>query len=312
MLEVNSQPDTPPNSDVGQGVMLAAKEIRKHYGLLKALDGCSLQVNKNEVFGLLGPNGAGKTTFIRTLLGFLRPTSGQAWIDGWDCFRESIRVRRSVAYLPAEGELFRSLRGRDALTFFASIHPEGSVERALQIAERFELDLSRKVGYMSTGMRQKLALSVVLANRTPFLILDEPTANLDPTTRATVLQLVREAKQGGRTVLFSSHVLSEIEEVCDRAAIMNSGRVVETVDLHQLRTVHRISGRLRSNHPDFRSNLPKDIELVLQDSHQLVMHVQGPLENVLHWLASQSFEELKMEPIRLRQVYDRMLWDTKA
>jgi ABC-2 type transport system ATP-binding protein len=198
-------------------------ELTKRYGQLAALRDCTLAVERGEVFGLLGPNGAGKTTLLRLLLGYLRPTAGSARIGGLDCERQSVAVRRQVAYLPAEASIFPHLRGRDALAFFAEIRPGGDLRRALVLAERLELDLSRRVSYMSTGMKQKLALAATLAADTPLLILDEPTANLDPTVRRAVLALVAEARTAGKTVMFSSHVLSEVEEVCDRVVILRAG-----------------------------------------------------------------------------------------
>src|SRR5437762_1515314 len=181
--------------------------LTKRYGSLRALCDCSLEVGAGEVFGLLGPNGAGKTTLLRLLLGYLRPTAGRATVAGFDCERQSVAVRRQAAYLPAEASLFAHMRGRDALRFFAEMRRGSDVARYVTLAERLELDLSRRVSYMSTGMKQKLALAVTLAADTAIYILDEPTANLDPTVRSVVLSLVAEARASGKTVMFSSHVL---------------------------------------------------------------------------------------------------------
>lgn len=200
--------------------------LTKRYGSFAALNDCQLSVPEGSVFGLLGPNGAGKTTLIRCLMGYLRPTSGVAKADGLDCQRESLLVRQRVCYLPAETKLFRMMRGRDCIDFFSAIHPRGSKTLAMGIADRLELDLKRRVGFMSTGMRQKLAIACVLSCQCRLMILDEPTANLDPTVRTEVLKLVREANERGTTIAFCSHVLSEIEEICDHAAILKAGQVV--------------------------------------------------------------------------------------
>src|SRR5687768_5360529 len=164
----------------GLRVIVQTHQLTKSYGPLAALADCSLGVEPGEVYGLLGPNGAGKTTLIRILLGYLRPTSGWAKIAGLDCHRQSVAVRRQVAYLPAEASMFPHMRGREALAFFSEIRPGGDLQRSLKLAERLELDLSRRVSFMSTGMKQKLAVAATLAAGTPLLILDEPTANLDP------------------------------------------------------------------------------------------------------------------------------------
>ena len=173
-------------------------ELTKNYGRLPALMDCTLSVQRGQVFGLLGPNGSGKTTLLRLLMGFLRPTRGAAKIDGRDCYRESVAVHCGVSYLPGDVRLVRGMRGRDVLIFFARLRGESSAARCVQLADRLGLDLSRRVSQSSTGMRQKLALAAVLAADVPLLVLDEPTTNLDPTVRATILTTIREAKAAGR------------------------------------------------------------------------------------------------------------------
>ncbi|MEK6239223.1 MAG: ATP-binding cassette domain-containing protein, partial [Planctomycetales bacterium] len=196
--------------------ILITRNLGKQYGDTRALTDCNLEVEAGEVFGLLGPNGAGKTTLIRLVMGFLRPTTGGAFVDGRDCLRESVEVHRRTAYLPGEARLFRSMRGRTALRFFSEVHPRGNFDQALRTAERLDVDLSRRVSACSSGMRQKLSLAAVFSLQAPLMVLDEPTTHLDPTARRETLKLVRECQLAGRTVLFSSHVLSEVEEVCDR------------------------------------------------------------------------------------------------
>lgn len=167
-------------------MLVRTENLTKRYGTFAALDGCSLSVPEGEIFGLLGPNGAGKTTLLRLLLGYITPTSGTASVAGFDCVRDSLEVRARTAYLPGEARLFRRMNGHRVLDFFASLRPGCRREVADTVARRLDLDCSRQVARMSTGMRQKLALAVVLAMETPLVILDEPTANLDPTARAEV------------------------------------------------------------------------------------------------------------------------------
>ncbi|HWB00679.1 MAG TPA: ABC transporter ATP-binding protein, partial [Pirellulales bacterium] len=225
-------------------MLVETQLLTKRYRKVDALVDCSLGIPAGEVFGLLGPNGSGKTTLLRLLMGFLRPTSGSATIDGLDCFRQSINVHRRVAYLPGDARLWRSMSGREVLKFFARIRGGDQSRRSEQLAERLQLDLSRAVGNMSTGMRQKLALATVIASDAPLLILDEPTSNLDPNVRAEVVSLVAEAKAAGRTVLFSSHVLDEVERTCDRVAILRAGRLVHLQPMAALRKQHRIRASL--------------------------------------------------------------------
>lgn len=284
-------------------VLIETCSLTKRYRRVTALDDCTLSVQTGEVFGLLGPNGAGKTTLLRLLLGFLRPTAGWARIDGLDCYRQSVAVHRVTAYLPGEARLFPGMKGRDVLEFFVQVRPGGDLSRARRLAERLELDLSRRVAFMSTGMKQKLALAATLAANTSLVILDEPTANLDPSVRAEVAALIGEARAAGRTVVFSSHVLSEVEEVCDRAAILRQGRVVHTQTLAELRRRHRIRARLHGPLPPTDS-LAEPLTVVSQNNGEVVLETPGELAPVLHWLAAAPLDEVTIEPVGLRAVYD--------
>ena len=225
-------------------MIVSSENLSKSYGTFRALTDCNICVESGEVFGFLGPNGAGKTTFLRTLLGFIKPTSGQACIAGFDCSSQSVRVREKTAYLPGEARLFRRMRGHHVLDFFSRLRADCDRKKCSAIAERLQLDCQRQVSRMSTGMRQKLALSMVLAIDCPLIILDEPTANLDPSARAEVLELVVEARNTGRTVIFSSHVLSEIESTCDRVVIMRAGHIAHEQSIATLRRRHRICAQL--------------------------------------------------------------------
>lgn len=279
--------------------------LTKQYGQLTALRGCTLHVHQGEVFGLLGPNGSGKSTLIRLLLGFLRPTSGSARIDGLDCYHQSVAAHLRVTYLPGEARLFRQMRGREVLQFFADIRPGGDFNAALAIAERLELDLTRQVSYYSTGMRQKLALAATLSGEAPLIILDEPTANLDPTVRGEVLKMVLEAKERGRTVIFSSHVLSEIEHCCDRVVILRRGELVHTQVMTELRRQHRILAQLTGELGRPPDHLAGEIRIETNGHGQLQIETPGELSPLLGWLASLPLTEVKIEPIGLRALYDR-------
>lgn len=276
--------------------------LSKKYRNFTALNDCSLLIPEGSIFGLLGPNGAGKTTLIRCLMGYLRPSAGMAKADGLDCERDSLKVRQRVSYLPAETKLFRMMRGRDCIDFFSSIHPRGSKSKALEIARRLELDLARRVGFMSTGMRQKLAIACVMSCQCRLMILDEPTANLDPTVRAEVLKLVREANRSGTTIAFCSHVMSEIEEICDRAAILKQGQVVRTIDLTALRCVHRV----RATIADGREELfvPEPFRIISIEAGKVVLELDGPLAPHLLWLSSSLLQSFQIDSIGLRSIYD--------
>lgn len=285
-------------------MLVEAHRLTKRYGRITALEDCSFGVQRGEVFGLLGPNGAGKTTLLRLLLGFLRPTSGGATIDKLDCYHHSVRVHRIVSYLPGDARLFRPMRGRDVLAFFSDVRHGGDVRRAQELAERLDLDLSRRVAFMSTGMRQKLALAASLAAETPLIILDEPTSNLDPTVRGVVQEMVAEAQQAGRTVMFSSHVLSEVEQVCDRVVILRAGKLVHTQVMSELRQRHRIRAQLDGKLSPIPEHLREQLTVSRGDDGQLTIETPGELSALLGWLSTLPLAEVRIEPVGLRAVYD--------
>lgn len=287
-------------------MVLETFELTKRYGQVVALDGCSLAVDQGEVFGLLGPNGAGKTTFLRLLMGFLRPTSGWARIDGLDCHRQSLQVRQRVSYLPGEVRLFRQMRAKRVLKFFAEVRAGTDFQRSLALAERLELNLNRRVAFMSTGMRQKLALAATLAADTPLLILDEPTSNLDPTVRGVVSQLVLEARAAGRTVVFSSHVLPEVEEVCDRVAFLRAGRLVHTQVMSELRTCHRVRAVLLGPLPTPPESLNGQLQIHRGEGNTVLIETAGDLAPLLAWLATLDLGQIRIEPVGLRAIYNRL------
>ncbi len=280
--------------------VVVTNQLGKRYGGLTALSDCSLSITAGEVFGLLGPNGAGKTTLLRLLLGYLRPSSGKARILGYDCTLQSLEVRRRVAYLPGETRLPRRMSGHELLRFFVEVRAGGHLDAAVRIAQRLDLDLRRRVANMSTGMRQKLALAATLAAQTPLLILDEPTANLDPTIRGTVEQLVLEARDQGRTVLFSSHVLSEVEQVCDRVAILRSGQLVHRQAMADLRRRHRISATLRGPLPAVPEQFQDQLVVTVAADQQLTIETPGELSQLLGWLGTLPLDEVRIEPVGLR------------
>jgi ABC-2 type transport system ATP-binding protein len=285
--------------------VIETRDLTKRFGDFTALDRCTLQVARGEVFGLLGPNGAGKSTLIRLLLGFMQPTSGAALVGGLDCYRDRLRVHQQLSYLPGDARLFRAMNGRQVLRFFSQVRSDCNLERALQIAQRLDLNLRRWVGFMSTGMRQKLALTATLAVEQPLLILDEPTANLDPTVRGEILKMVLEARSAGRTVLFSSHVLSEIEEVCDRVAILRSGQLVYEQCMSALKQRYRITLRQPLATGAWSSPMADLLEPQGGDASHGHYLTKAGLPEVLVALHHNGAEVVHVQPEGLRAIYER-------
>ncbi|MCA9106263.1 MAG: ABC transporter ATP-binding protein [Planctomycetales bacterium] len=286
--------------------VVRTRGLSKRFGDFTALDAVDLDVPRGQVLGLLGPNGAGKSTLIRLLVGATQPTSGTAAVVGLDCWRERDEVHRRVAYLPGDARLPKRMRGREVLSFFAGLRGQRP-ELALLLAERLELDLGRRVGAMSTGMRQKLALAVAFASRCEVIILDEPTANLDPTVREVVLQLVAEARQAGATVLFSSHVLSEIEQGCDRVVIVKQGRLVLDCEVPDILEQHRITAGYLGAKPEIPSSV--EVQVVRDDAGRIELLTRS-LDPLLGWLSRQGWHDLRIERVGLQHLYAK--WHPSA
>jgi ABC-2 type transport system ATP-binding protein len=209
--------------------------LTKRYGDTVALDGLDHAVEPGGVYGYLGPNGAGKTTTIRVLLGLLRPSAGRAELVGVDAWHEPVAAHRRIAYVSAEPNLWPSLTGAETLEFLARVRGGADAAYRNALVERFQLDADKKVRALSHGNHQKVQLIAAFASRADLLILDEPTGGLDPLMEMAFRETVREAKERGQTVFLSSHILSEVEAVCDRVGILRGGRLVDEGTLAELR-----------------------------------------------------------------------------
>ena len=214
---------------------IRTEALSKRYGDTLALDTLNLGVRAGEVYGYLGPNGAGNTTTIRLLLGLHRPTAGRAEVFGIDAWRDPIEAHRRLAYVPGEPFLWPALTGAETLAYLATLHGSTDVAYRDLLVERFKLDTSKKVRALSKGNRQKVQLIAAFATRADLLILHEPTSGLDPLMEMAFRQTVLEAKQRGQTVFLSSHILSEVEALCDRVGILREGRLVDEGALGELR-----------------------------------------------------------------------------
>jgi len=285
--------------------MIVTEGLTKRYGSVTALADLSVEVRGGEVFGLLGPNGSGKTTAIRLLLGMIRPTAGRASVGGRDCWRDSLAVRETVSYLPGELRLYGAMTGLGTLRFLSDLRGGAGFERAVAVAERvMGLDLSRKVRTYSTGMKQKLALAQAFADPVDVLVLDEPTSALDPSARNDVLGLVADARSRGQTVVFSGHVLSEVEQVADRVAIMRNGRLVHVEDMHARRGLRMVLVRFSADHP---GGFPDELGLTLRERNgeTWLLEHRGEVRELLAWLGGRDVAEIAIGTEDLRSLYDR-------
>ncbi|MGO1566232.1 MAG: ABC transporter ATP-binding protein, partial [Brevibacterium aurantiacum] len=234
--------NTPPSASAISGAgstAISMQNVVKSYGRVRALDGLSLDVARGEVHGFLGPNGAGKSTTIRILLGILKHDAGHIRLLGEDPWAKAVSLHRRLAYVPGDVELWPSLTGGEAIDLFARLRGGVDTRKRDDLIERFDLDPRKKGRTYSKGNRQKVALISALASHVDLLLLDEPTAGLDPLMEAVFQQCVREAKEEGRTVLLSSHILAQVEALADRVSIIRSGTIVESGALAELRHLSR-------------------------------------------------------------------------
>lgn len=227
-----------------------ALALTKSYGRTPGILNVDLRIERGEVVGLVGANGAGKTTFMRTLLDFIRPTSGSLSVFGFDCHRDSVAVRRRCTYLPGEFVLPPRLTGHQVIQRFAFTRPANELRTAPAVADRLELDLSRKVGTLSRGNKQKIGLVLSFAPQADLLVLDEPTSGLDPLLQRTFATMVDEAVERGATVLLSSHVMSEVEQIASSVALLRAGRIVTFSAMESLRERSRRRGVARPTNVD--------------------------------------------------------------
>lgn len=262
--------------------------LTKHYGDFPAVVDLNLEVSRGEVFGFLGPNGAGKTTAIRTLTDELRPTRGTASIVGLDCQRDAVAIRAHLGYLPGDLALYPKLTGRETLTFFANLR--GGVDWGFVeiLAERLDADLTKRVGELSTGNRQKIGLIQAFMNRPQVIIMDEPSAGLDPLVQAEFHTMMREVANDGRTVFLSSHTLSEVQRAADRVAIIRHGvlAAVETIAALQAKALRRIELRFDTDIEASTFDQLDGVHDVNIDGSRVVMWFSGQMEALLDAIRS--------------------------
>jgi len=268
---------------------IRTSQLSKDYGLGRGLFELDLDVAPQEVFGYLGPNGSGKTTTIRLLMGMIRPTAGTAYVFGLDCRRDSVAVKRKVGYLPGDLAQFGSLRGKEVVAYLGGMRGGADPTMVRSITERFDLDLNRRFREYSSGNKRKLGILLAFMHKPELLILDEPTSGLDPLNQQEFYELLREARDGGAAVFLSSHILSEVEHVCDRVGILRAGRLVRVADLedlHHIRAHHvEIEFEPGSPVPGGAIRSAAGVEEVVVDGQRVRCTVRGsfgPLFDAIH------------------------------
>ena len=282
---------------------ICTEGLTKRFGEIVALDHLDLEIAQGEVVGYLGPNGAGKTTTIRLLLGLSRPTEGRAEIFGLDCQRQPVQAHRRLAFVAGEANLWPSLTGAETLALLGRVH--GRVDEAYrdELIEGFDLDPTKKVRAYSKGNHQKVILIAALMVRPDLLVLDEPTSGLDPLMEQTFRHCVREARDRGQTVFLSSHLMSEVEALCDRVGILRDGRLVEMGTLAEMRHLSALTveARFDGRIPDLAA-VP-GVSAVEVDGSTVRCQVRGPIEPLVRALADAGVTELLSREPSLEELF---------
>lgn len=295
------------------GAAVSVKDLVKTFGPTRALDGLDLEVSEGEIHGFLGPNGSGKSTTIRVLLGLLRSDSGETTVLGGDPWRDSVALHRRLAYVPGEVNLWPNLTGGEAIDLLAGLRGGIDVSTRAELLDRFELDPRKKARTYSKGNRQKVALVAAFASDVELYVLDEPTSGLDPLMEAVFQDCVHELADAGKTVLLSSHILAEVEALCDRVSIIREGRTVESGTLSELRHLTRTSVSVTTRTPVTGLDTFEGTYDVLVDGEHAKCEVDsvrlGPL---MEHLVSFGIVALTSTPPTLEELFLRHYGDERA
>ncbi len=285
--------------------VIETRGLSVYYGRQRGILGVDLKVEKGEVFGFLGPNGAGKTTTQRVLMDILRPTAGAATIFGKDCQKEGVSIRERVGYLPGELSFYDEMRASQFFKMYFSLQKNNTDPNYWQVlADRLELDTRRKIRELSRGNKQKVGVVTAFMNRPDLLILDEPTTGLDPLVQQTVMELVREANQVGTTVFFSSHILPEVQAVCDRVGIIREGQLIATERVEDLTTQNfkRVRFSFASPPPVGAFARPGVTEIA-RDGDSITLEISEHLDEVMRTAASFGITDLETIHVSLEEIF---------
>lgn len=286
--------------------IVTIRGLSKRFGTFSALKNVNLDIRAGEVLGFIGPNGAGKSTTIRLLLGILKPSSGTAKIFGEDVWSRAVEIHRRIAYVPGDVNLWPNLSGGEIIDLFIKLQGSGDVARRDELIGRFELDPSKKSRTYSKGNRQKVALIAAFASDADLFILDEPTSGLDPLMERVFQECVEEIKAKGKSVLLSSHILSEVERLCDRVAIIREGEIIETGTLEELRHLTRSLFQVETRIPADRLSTFPGVHDLEQTERKAVFQVDSEQVGVvLEYLTGLGVMKLESMPPTLEDLFMR-------
>ena len=283
--------------------IIQTDKLSKYYGKNIGINNVSLSIEKDEIFGFIGPNGAGKSTFIRTLLGLLIPTSGSAEIFGKNILVDEKSIRQKIGYLPSEVNYYDKMSSLDLLKYHSKFYGKVDIQEINRLAEMFELDLKKDINNLSFGNKKKCAIIQSVIHRPELLILDEPTSGLDPLMQNRFFELLEAKNKEGVTILFSSHILSEIQRMCDRTAIIRKGEIVTIENIHIL-----LEKQLKKVRLVFK-NIPQNLKFIdgvkntVWHKNKLTFEYLGNISNLLTWITSFDLIDAVLEEPDLESIF---------
>lgn len=280
--------------------------LTKYYRKVRGIENISLSIDEGEIFGFIGPNGAGKSTTIRLLLNLIFPTGGSARIFGMDIIRDTRKIKQFIGYVPSEASAYASMTVNEFLDYSAGFYnTPGADERKIMLSELFSLDLKRRVADLSSGNRRKVAIVQSLLHSPKLLILDEPTTGLDPLMQARFFDLLREENRRGTTIFYSSHVLSEIQNLCGRVAIIRDGRIIKVEEIETLRKkqLKRVTVEFSEKPGDLFMNLPGIKDLSLEADHSAFFMYSGDINDLVKSLTGMKMVNLTIEEPPLEEIF---------
>lgn len=286
--------------------ILSVSQLTKKFGKFTALDGIDLEVNSGEIYGFIGPNGAGKTTTIRVILGILKATQGKTTVFGKDAWKDAVEIHKNLAYVPGEVNLWPNLTGGEVIDLFVKLRGSNNISRRKELIERFDLDPSKKCRTYSKGNRQKVSLIAAFASDADLYILDEPTSGLDPLMERVFQEYIMEAKEQGKSILLSSHILSEVEKLCDKVSIIRQGKIIESGSLEGMRHLTRTRVEIETKEAIGDLNEIKGMHDVEKKDNTLYFQVDSEeLANVMKHISQFDIVKLESTPPTLEDLFMR-------
>lgn len=284
--------------------VLKTTNLTKKFGGFTALDGIDLELNKGEVFGFIGPNGAGKSTTIRILLGILKATEGTVEIFGMDAWEDAVEIHKRIAYVPGDVNLWPNLTGGEVIDLFVKLRGSNHENRRAELIQKFDLDPTKKCRTYSKGNRQKVALITAFSSEADLYILDEPTSGLDPLMEQVFQQCVMDVKNAGKSVLLSSHILSEVEKLCDRVGIIRQGKIIETGTLRELQHLTRTNLLVETKQPITLLKEITGVYDIKEQNQALSFQVESEaLDTVMKHISQFGIVKLESAPPTLEDLF---------